>query len=267
MIDRGKHDVIGVQINAVDYSSAVERVVQAARDQQSLTVSALAVHGVMTGVLDPEHRYRLNQFDMLVPDGQPVRWALRLLHRINLPDRVYGPNLMLKLCERAAESQLPIFLYGSTAEVLDALQKKLRERFPNVMIAGSKPSLFRRMTTDERDALAAEIRASGARLTFVALGCPRQEVFAYEMRSYLNMPLLAVGAAFPFHAGLLQQAPRFYQDRGLEWFYRLMAEPRRLWRRYLLLNPLYVSLLMRQFLTRKVATKPSVAPTVEMLYG
>ncbi len=267
MIDHGKHEVIGVRISAVDYATAVERIVQAARVQQSLTVSALAVHGVMTGVLDAEHRHRLNEFDMLVPDGQPVRWALRLLHRINLPDRVYGPNLMLKVCERAAECQLPIFLYGSTPEVLSALQKNLGERFPGLRIAGAKPSLFRRMSREERDELAAEIRSSGAAMTFVALGCPRQEVFAYEMRSYLNMPLLAVGAAFPFHAGLLQQAPRFYQDRGLEWLYRLMAEPRRLWRRYLLLNPLYVTLLMRQFLARKFVGKPSVPPAADMLYG
>jgi exopolysaccharide biosynthesis WecB/TagA/CpsF family protein len=257
-----------VRIDAVDYAAAVDRVITAARDRRPLAVSALAVHGVMTGVLDSEHRHRLNGFDLLVPDGQPVRWALNLLHRAKLPERVYGPNLMLKVCERAAAEGLPVFLYGSTPEVLTALQENLAKKFPGIKIAGAKPSRFRKLTPAERDEVAEEIRASGAALAFVALGCPRQEVFAYEMRERLGMPLLAVGAAFPFHAGILPQAPRFYQDRGLEWFYRLVSEPRRLWRRYLLLNPLYLSLLFCQFIGRRgfdpASTRP---PAGELLYG
>ena len=106
MIDRGKHNILGVRIDAVDYEAAVNRVVEAARDQRPFTVSALAVHGVMTGVLDRAHRHRLNQFDLLVPDGQPVRWALNALHRTKLAERVYGPNLMLRVCERAAAEGL-----------------------------------------------------------------------------------------------------------------------------------------------------------------
>jgi exopolysaccharide biosynthesis WecB/TagA/CpsF family protein len=126
----------------------------------------------------------------------------------------------------------------------------------------------RRITPAERDAVAAEVRASGAALAFVALGCPRQEVFAFEMRERLGMPLLAVGAAFPFHAGKLSQAPKFYQDRGLEWFYRLASEPRRLWRRYLLLNPLYLTLVLGQLSNVRI-TDPdrTPAPAGDLLYG
>ena len=116
MIDFGKHNILGIPIDAVDYAAAVERVIQAAKHNRPLAVSALAVHGVMTGVLDSAQRQRLNRFDLIVPDGQPVRWALRWLHRQRLPDRVYGPNLMLKVCEQAAAEGLPIFLFGSTAE-------------------------------------------------------------------------------------------------------------------------------------------------------
>lgn len=268
MIDNGKHNVLGVRVDAVDYEAAVERVIAAARDRRPLTVSALAVHGIMTGVLDAEHRHRLNRFDLIVPDGQPVRWALNLLHRARLRDRVYGPNLMLKVCERAAAEGLPIFLYGSTGEVLAALRENLCRRFPALRVAGSRASLFRRMTPAERDEVAAEIRASGAAVTFVALGCPRQEVFAYEMREHVGMPLLAVGAAFPFHAGKLPQAPGFMQRRGLEWLYRLASEPRRLWRRYVLLNPLYLTLLLCQLLRVRTADPGRApAPAAELRYG
>ena len=108
MIDRGKHNLLGVQVNAIDYEAAVDRIIQAAHARQSLGVSALAVHGVMTGVLDAEHGYRLNKLDLVVPDGQPVRWALNLLYGTKLNDRVYGPNLTLYVCERAAAEGLPI---------------------------------------------------------------------------------------------------------------------------------------------------------------
>ena len=190
------------------------------------------------------------------------------LHRAKLSDRVYGPNLMLRVCERAAAEKLPVFLYGSTADVLAALSARLVERFPALIIAGTRPSLFRKLEAGEREKIAAEVRGSGAAITFVALGCPRQEVFAYEMRDLLGMPLLAVGAAFPFHAGLLSQAPQFYQDRGLEWLYRLVKEPRRLWRRYLFLNPLYLSMLFGQWLrVRTPDPNDTAPPTTELRYG
>ena len=268
MIDHGKHNILGVRVNAVDYGAAVEHVVAAARARRPLAVSALAVHGVLTGVLDPVHRYRLNRFDLLVPDGQPVRWALRWLHRARLADRVYGPTLMLRICERMAAEGLPIFLYGGTADVLARLRANLSARFPRLPIAGVRASRFRRLAPAERDDTVAVIRASGAALTFVGLGCPRQEVWAFELRPALAMPLVAVGAAFPFHAGRLRQAPRWMQDRRLEWLYRLLQEPRRLWKRYLLLNPLYLTLLLLQ-LTRLRSFDPDRAspPTEEVRYG
>jgi exopolysaccharide biosynthesis WecB/TagA/CpsF family protein len=246
MIDQGKQNVLGIGIDAVDYEGAVARIVNAARDRRPFAVSALAVHGLMTGVMDSEHRYRLNHFDMITPDGQPVRWAMNWLYGCRLPDRVYGPNLMLRTCEAASQNGLPIFLFGGTAEMLSALSARLRERFPGLQIAGARASKFRQLDEHEQDELISEIRDSGAAIAFVGLGCPRQEIFTFELRERLSMPLLAVGAAFAFHAGQLTQAPGFLQDRGLEWLFRLTREPRRLWRRYVFLNPLYVSLLIGQ---------------------
>jgi N-acetylglucosaminyldiphosphoundecaprenol N-acetyl-beta-D-mannosaminyltransferase len=266
--ERGKRNVLGVLVDAVDRGAAVNAIVDAAHHRRGLSVSALAVHGVMTGVLDPEHRYRLNHLDLVVPDGQPVRWALNILHAAGLRDRVYGPLLMLAVCERAARENLPVYLYGSRSAVLDALSQRLVHRFPGLIVAGMRPSRFRPLITAEKREVVDEIRRSGAAITFVGLGCPRQEVWAYEYRDALAMPILAVGAAFDFNAGLLPQAPPQLQALGLEWAFRLLHEPTRLWRRYLFLNPAYLALLALQA-SRLWRFDPDRAapPSAELSYG
>jgi exopolysaccharide biosynthesis WecB/TagA/CpsF family protein len=239
MIDLGKKNILGVLIDAVDYEAAVDRIIRAAEEGRPYAVSALAVHGVMTGVDDAEHRYRLNHLDLVTPDGQPVRWALNLLHKTGLRDRVYGPELTLRVLEAAAKRGLPVFFYGSRPEVLERLVANTTARFPGLKVAGWEPSKFRTVTAEEKAEVLDRITASGARITFVGLGCPRQEVFAYEYRNDLSMPLVAVGAAFNYHAGLVNEPPAWMQERGLQWLYRLRQDPRRLWRRYLILNPRY----------------------------
>lgn len=268
MIDLGKKNLLGVMIDAVDYDAAVARFVGAAQSGVRYTTTALAVHGVMTGALDSEHRYRLNHLDMIVPDGMPVRWGLNILYRCSLPDRVYGPNLMLKICERAAQDGLPVFFFGTQSETLDQLQKNLLEKFPKLRIAGSEPSQFKRLSEEESRELAHRIKASGAKMVFAGLGCPRQEIWAYEMGNELSMPVFAVGAAFPFHAGTLPQAPSWMQKSGLEWLFRLVSEPRRLWRRYVLLNPAYLFLLGLQWIgLKRINPDSASAPSTRMLYG
>lgn len=251
MIDYGVHPVLGVRIAAVDYDCAVEKIVAHAKEGESYAVTALAVHGVMTGFLDSVHQRRLNGLDLVVPDGQPVRWGLSLLHKISLPDRVYGPELTLRLMSAAAEEQLPVFLYGSTEKTIKLLAERLCEKYPGLIIAGMEPSKFRRLTAIEQQEVVAQIKASGAKMVLVGLGCPRQETWVYEYRNKLAMPLIAVGAAFDFHAGLLPQAPAWMQRRGLEWLFRLIQEPKRLWRRYLFLNPLYLFNLFAERLGMK----------------
>lgn len=267
MIDRGKKSILGVMVDAVDYEAAVDRIIQAAREGKPYGVTALAVHGVMTGVGDPEHLWRLNELELVVPDGQPVRWALNLLHKAGLPDRVYGPKLMLEVCRAAEEEGFPIFLYGSRQAVLEQLEANLKRRFPKLQIAGAMPSRFRNLTLEERDQVVEEIRKSGARIVFVGLGCPRQEVFAYEMRNLLGMPVIAVGAAFDFHAGFLREAPPWMQRYGFQWLHRLLQEPRRLWRRYLPLNAAYLVLLLLQW--ARIWTPPlkKPRPPRELRYG
>ena len=246
MINYGKVNILGIEVDAVDYECAVAKVIAAAKTNKAYGVSALAVHGVMTGALDAMHMHRLNQLDLVTPDGQPVRWAMRFLNGIRLPDRVYGPTLTLKICEAAARDGLSIYLYGSRQTVLDAWMANLNRMYPNLKIAGSEPSRFRQLTVAESAEMVDRIKTSCADMVFVGLGCPRQEVYVFENKEALSMPLIAVGAAFDFHAGLLPQAPKWLQDFGLEWLFRLYQEPKRLWRRYLYLNPLYIWMLLRQ---------------------
>lgn len=264
-VDQGKHNVLGVMVDATNYASATERIIAAAREGRPFAVTALAVHGVMTGVQDPAHEARLNSFDLVTPDGQPVRWALNLLHGAGLDDRVYGPTLTLKVVEQAAAEGLPVYLYGSTQPTLDQLVPALLKMFPGLKIAGVEASKFRAAHPGEEVEIAERIKASGARIVLVGLGCPRQEIFTYAMRPLLDMPLLAVGAAFDYHAGLLKNPPPWMQKYALEWLWRLGLEPKRLWKRYILLNPAYLGRLAAQKTGLWKATPAQ--PTGEKVHG
>jgi N-acetylglucosaminyldiphosphoundecaprenol N-acetyl-beta-D-mannosaminyltransferase len=262
VIDAGKRNVLGVLVDVIDYEAAESRVIAAARDRQPLALTALAVHGVMTGVHDVEHAARLNAFDVATPDGQPVRWALNLLYRVGLTDRVYGPTLTWRVLERCAIEGLSVYIYGSTEPTLERLASALNAEFPALKIAGREPSKFRSAMPGEPEEIADRIRESGAQVVLVGLGCPRQEQFAYAMRPLLDAPLLAVGAAFDYHAGTLRRPPPWMQRYGLEWMWRLALEPRRLWRRYLVLNPVYLTRLAVQLthLRRPTAAPPASQP-------
>ena len=235
---------VGVDLVGPDRASAI--LLRAAREGRSFSATALAVHGLMTGWRDPSFGAVLDRIGLVLADGQPVRWALDWLFSAGLERRVYGPQLMLDLCEAMAVGKLPVFLYGSTHRVLDLLAANLTERFPGLVIAGRRPSAFGSLDGEAQAEVAREIRDSGAALCFVGIGCPRQEVFALRMAELAGIPMVAVGAAFDFHAGTSRTAPRWMQERGLEWLFRLSQEPGRLWRRYLLLNPLFLVLLLAQ---------------------
>lgn len=254
-----KHSVLGVLVDSTSYAEATDEVLSAARDGRPFALSALAVHGVMTAVHDRDYNARLNALDLVTPDGQPVRWALNMLYRTELDDRVYGPTLTLRVVERAAAEGLPVYLYGSTERILDRLVTRLQDRYKALKIAGREASKFRTAESGEAEEIAARIAGSGARIVLVGLGCPRQEAFAYAMRSRLAMPLLAVGAAFDYHAGSLRNPPGWMQRSGLEWLWRLALEPSRLWRRYLLLNPSYLVRLIAQRWHIRSAAPPAPA--------
>jgi exopolysaccharide biosynthesis WecB/TagA/CpsF family protein len=168
------------------------------------------------------------------------------MYGAGLTDRVYGPELTVRVLREAAAEGLPVYLYGSTQPTLDKLVPALEQMLPALKIAGAEASKFRSATPGEDAEIAERIKVSGARIVLVGLGCPRQEIFTYAMRPLLDMPLLAVGAAFDYHAGLLKNPPAWMQRYALEWLWRFGLEPKRLWKRYVLLNPAYLARLAAQ---------------------
>ena len=175
---------------------------------------------------------------------------------------------MLETCAAAERENLPIFLFGGKDELLSDLAESLLKKFPKLKIVGQLPSKFRTVSQVEKQEIINTINSSGAVLTLVGLGCPRQEVWTYEFKDHLRMPVLAVGAAFNFHAGQLAQAPPVLQKLGLEWLYRFTREPRRLWKRYVLLNPYYLSLLFLQWTgLKKFDPQSTILPETEIRYG
>jgi N-acetylglucosaminyldiphosphoundecaprenol N-acetyl-beta-D-mannosaminyltransferase len=215
-------------------------------------VTAAAVNLVMSAQEDPETRAAVLAATLAVPDGQPLVWALRALGHTGAT-RVYGPDLMVHFCARAARSGTAIYLYGGrTPEALELLERRLRERFAGLQIVGGYSPPFRALTAEEQERVIAEIDASGAAVVWVGTGQPKQEKWMHEMRPRLSAPLLVgVGAAFDFHAGLVPQAPRWMQRSGLEWVYRLAREPGRLWRRYARYNPRFLMGFLRQYLRHR----------------
>jgi exopolysaccharide biosynthesis WecB/TagA/CpsF family protein len=246
-----KVDLFGIKYAVVDYHSAVDQIMEWVESiknnsgsKHGFGVTALAVHGLIEGYKNAELQQQINSIDLIVPDGQPVRWAMNWFHQTQLKDRVYGPTLTLHLLKAAAEKNIPVFFYGSHLLTLNKLSKNLQEKFPKLQIAGIQPDRFRESTEEEKELDRQKIIASGAQLVFVGRGCPRQERWVAENKNFLPAVMLAVGAAFDFHAGTVKQAPSWIQGMGLEWLFRLSQEPNRLWKRYLITNSYFIYLFM-----------------------
>lgn len=241
----GKVPLFGIGVNPTTYAEATRSIADAASRHESIAVTALATHGLMTAARDKAFAGVVNGIDIVTPDGQPVRWALNKLHGATLVDRVYGPQLTLELCVEAERRGLSIYLFGSTDETGRRMEEALRQRFPALVIAGRQPDRFREPTPEEDEADVARINASGAHIVFVGRGCPRQERWVAAHRGRVHAALVAVGAAFDYIAGTLAPPPGWMQARGLEWLYRLVRDPRRLWRRYLVYNSLFMAYFAR----------------------
>jgi N-acetylglucosaminyldiphosphoundecaprenol N-acetyl-beta-D-mannosaminyltransferase len=241
-------EVLGVALAVSDYGEVVDWMQATIEAGTRASMSAAAVNLVMSAREDPDTDAAVRALTLAVPDGQPLVWALRALGHAGAT-RIYGPDLMLAFCARAAERGIPIFLYGGrTPQALELLQARLRERFPGLPIAGAYCPPFRDLTDDEEEDVCAQVDGSGAAVVWVGTGQPKQERWMAHMRPRLAAPLLVgVGAAFDFHAGLVPQAPGWMQRAGLEWSYRLSREPRRLWRRYARYNPRFVVGFARQY--------------------
>jgi N-acetylglucosaminyldiphosphoundecaprenol N-acetyl-beta-D-mannosaminyltransferase len=241
-----KRRLLGIDLSITDYRQAVAAICQAAGQGRGSAVAALAIHPAMLGTVCAEFGNHVNSLDLATPDGQGSRWALNWLYQAGLKDRVYGPRLMLEVVSQAARDGLPIFLYGSTPEVAARLRQSLKQQFSTLQIVGVRSPPFRALTPAEDEADLAAIRQSGARIVFVGLGCPRQEVWVCQHRHKTAAVLIAVGAAFDFLSGNKRQAPSWIQRYGLEMVFRTCMEPRRLWRRFFYFSPPFVLLVILQ---------------------
>lgn len=231
--------VLGAPIDVISAPAAVQRISAWGQLHESRYVCICNAHSVVTTTQDTAFQQAVAQADMATPDGAPVAWMLRKQGAVGQA-RVSGPDLMLDYCAHAAGLGEAIFLYGSTEATLAALQAQLKQRWPALHIAGAIAPPFRPLTAQEDEADVRRINASGASTVWVSLGCPKQELWMAAHRGRVQAVMVGVGAAFDFHAGTVARAPSWMRDHGLEWLHRLVSEPQRLWRRYLITNTAFI---------------------------
>lgn len=233
-------NVLGVGISALNLDLAVDVVCEALERKAKGFVCVTGVHGVSEARQNPEFRSILNRAFLNTPDGMPMVWMGRL-QGFRQMGRVYGPDLMLRLCEQSPPRGITHFLYGGAPGVAEELRRRLEQRVPGLKIVGTHTPPFRPLTSAEEDELVSRVRELKPDVFWVGLSTPKQEQFMAQFWQRLDATLFfGVGAAFDFHAGRVRQAPRWMQRSGLEWLFRLGCEPRRLWKRYLKNNPLFV---------------------------
>ncbi|WP_310460710.1 WecB/TagA/CpsF family glycosyltransferase [Sphaerotilus sp.] len=243
---RSRHPVLGVPVDVLDWSVAVERICDWAGRRESRYVSICDAHSIVRASRDPQHGRHIDLADMVTPDGWPVAWMLR---HLGYPrqERINGPDLMERLLVEAERRGLGIYVYGTTDRTLAALQVALMAAYPKLNIVGLYSPPFRPLRNEEVAADIVRINASGAHLVMTGLGCPKEDRWMFEHRGRVQAVMLGIGAGIDFHAGTVARAPTWMRDHGLEWLFRLTQEPGRLWKRYLVNNTLFVVGALGQF--------------------
>jgi N-acetylglucosaminyldiphosphoundecaprenol N-acetyl-beta-D-mannosaminyltransferase len=239
--------LVGTSIDGTSYNATVKLVMDWSRSLESRYVCIANVHMLMEAYDSDEFRRIINTADLVTPDGMPLVWMIRL-KGVRDQQRVYGPTLMMHVLEGAAKNSIPIGFYGGSPRVLESLITWIQKRYEILKIAFSFSPPYSQISPEEDAKVANQINQSGARILFVGLGCPKQEIWMAEHRGVVNAVMIGVGAAFDFHAGVKAQAPAWMQKVGLEWLFRLSVEPRRLWKRYLYHNPRFIVLAIADLL-------------------
>lgn len=249
--------ILGVNLRASDYTHLWQCVSEACRTKNQLRINFCNVHVTMLAQRNSALRNALNHSAALtVPDGMPLVWAMRWWGA-KITNRVYGPDACAFCFEHADDAPLRHYFYGSDDDTRTALIDALAQRYPSLSVAGSYSPPFRPLTPEEEDDIVSRINAAQPDIIWVGLGAPRQEIWIDRMADRLHAPVIAaVGAAFDFHAGTVRQAPDWLQNHGLEWLYRLIQEPRRLWFRYCYYNPLFIiKCVCERLFSRRAHTK------------
>jgi N-acetylglucosaminyldiphosphoundecaprenol N-acetyl-beta-D-mannosaminyltransferase len=247
-VSPAKANILGVGVSAINMETALSTIDGWIAQRSQHYVCVTPVHGIVECQFSEELRHIYNHAGLVTPDGMPIVWLSR---RQGYPhvQRVYGPDLMLALCAHSIQRSYRHYFYGGGEGVAEDLAQRLTARFPGLQVTGASAPPFRPLTDDEDATAVAEINASDPDIVWVGLGAPKQEYWMASHVGRLSAPaLIGVGAAFDFHTGRKQQAPRWMQRSGLEWLFRLASEPRRLWKRYLVYNSLFVGHVLLQTL-------------------
>ena len=239
--------VLNTFIDALGWDDVIVTVLNWGVSRQPRTVCLCNVHSAVTAMDNADLANALSTSDMVLPDGAPVAWVLRR-KGFKRQTRIAGPDLMLKLCEALQYRSVGVFLFGSSEKTLQQLQHNLGKKFPGLTIRGTLSPKYGAWSQGDESHYIGTINRSGAEIIFVGLGCPRQELWMAKHSREIPGVLVGVGAAFDFHARTIQRAPEFMQRAGLEWLHRLASEPRRLWRRYLIMNSCFLWFVARDFL-------------------
>ena len=235
---RKSQSVLGVRVDVLTWTEAIDRIFVWALRRESRSVCICNVHSIVVARHFTEHAKAISSADMITPDGAPVAWMLKRKGHRN-QERISGPDLMWLCCQKASEINTEIFLYGGTSSTLQILEQRLRAQFKNINIVGTYSPPFRELSVQEDAAIVEMINKSGARIIWVGLGCPKQEAWMQSHKNRVNAVMVGVGAAFDFHAEIAKRAPLWMRRNGLEWLHRLVHDPRRLAKRYLVGNSIF----------------------------
>jgi N-acetylglucosaminyldiphosphoundecaprenol N-acetyl-beta-D-mannosaminyltransferase len=244
-----KQNVIGFPVTAVPFNDQIELILQWAHERTSKVVCVANVHMLIEAHTNSKFASVLCNADLVTPDGMPLVWLMNLLGADH-QDRVAGMDILLALCDRASAQNISVFFLGSDPYTLGRIQTRLQQEFPNLKIAGMEPLPFRPLNDDEDAIVIEKINVSRAGIVLVSLGCPKQEIWMNLHKNQIEAVMLGLGGVFPVYAGIHKWAPFWVRKLGLEWLYRLVQEPRRLWKRYYKTIPPFIYLAFKQLLTR-----------------
>jgi N-acetylglucosaminyldiphosphoundecaprenol N-acetyl-beta-D-mannosaminyltransferase len=242
------HNLIGSPVSSLSFNEQIDLIVGWGQERLSKVVCVANVHMLIEATKKPDFSKILHRADLVTPDGMPLVWMLKLMGS-RKSQRVAGLDLMKAACEKAEILGVSVFFLGSTDEVLAKIGVQLKKDFPSLKVAGMESPPFRQLTEAEDNDLVKTINSSGAGIVFVSLGCPKQEKWMAEHAGRVRAAMVGIGAVFPLYAGLLTRAPGFIRASGLEWLYRLLQEPKRLWKRYFETIPPFIWLALKQLLS------------------
>lgn len=257
-----KIQILSLPVTTGKYAKVVDDISALAHQSKGSYICVANVHMLVEAYKDSGFKTIVDGADIVTPDGMPLVWAMKLLYGIK-QDRIAGMDILPALLEKAEKTRLPVYFYGGTPEMLQSTQSYLQSQYPDLILAGSYSPPFRKLSAVEENDIIKTINTSGARMIFVVLGCPKQERWMAAMKPHINACMIGIGGALPVMVGLQKRAPVWMQKSGLEWLYRFFQEPRRLFKRYVTTNSIFIWLLLKKWAQQGFSPKPVPKPGKE----